>query len=209
VTTPLGLGLLAVAAALRDAADDLKRLDGFAGDGDLGITMTEVANALDELVATGEGKATDALLLEGGGAIARRAPSTSGTLVATGFLRAGKAFAADEGAAASPTALMAAMMEAALTGVKARGKAEVGDRTLVDGLDAVCRSLEASAAQGQDWPAALAAAAGAAQAAAEATTALEPKLGRASWVPERARGHPDAGCTALAVALAAAAAAVP
>jgi dihydroxyacetone kinase len=202
MTAPLRDALQAVAVALRASADELNRLDGYAGDGDLGITMTEVAGALDEISSAGEGKSTDAVLVECGSAIARRAPSTSGTLVATGFLRAGKAFSTAEG---TPTAILSALMEAALAGVQARGKAAVGDRTLVDGLNAVCQSLTGSVAGGQEWPAALGAAAVAARAAAEATTSMEPKLGRASWVPERARGHADAGCTALAIALEAAA----
>ena len=55
--------------------------------------------------------------------------------------------------------------------------------------------------RGADLKEALRAAAEAAAAAADATAAMEPKVGRASWVPDRAKGHPDAGCAMLAIAL--------
>ena len=90
---------------------------------------------------------------------------------------------------------------AAMEGIQARGKAAVGDRTLVDGLDAVSNSLGLSLTAGLGTQEALAQAARAASASAEATAEMEPKAGRASWVPERAKGHPDAGCEMLAIAL--------
>lgn len=206
--------LAAAADAVGAAAGELNRLDGFAGDGDLGITMTEAAGAVKDVLAGAAGKTPAEVLSACGAAIAGRAPSTSGTLVATGFLRAAKALAGSPGTASGPsggtgasagpqdaTAALAACFSAALAGVGARGKASVGDRTLVDGLDAVCASLELSARQARPWEEALAAAADAARRAAEATASMEPKVGRASWVPQRALGHPDAGCTMLALAL--------
>jgi len=95
---------------------------------------------------------------------------------------------------------------AATVGIRARGKASVGDRTLVDGLDAVCNSLQLSLFSGVGTGEALTLAARAASAAAAATAEMEPKVGRASWVPGRAKGHPDAGCSMLAIALGAVAA---
>ncbi len=191
----------AAASALEDAAPELNRLDGFAGDGDLGVTMTEVARIVKEVLATGVAGVPELLGAIGTG-IARGAPSTSGTLVATAFLRASQAC----GEGGEPTALLARCFEAALEGVRARGKAEPGDRTLVDGLASVSTSLEASTADGLEWREALAKAAEAARSTAQATAAMEPKKGRASWVPQRALGHPDAGCSMLAIVLSAAAA---
>jgi len=93
VSPPRG-GLAALlesaADAVASATAELNRLDGFAGDGDLGITMSEAARALKEVLADNQEAKPEKLLAACGAAIARRAPSTSGTLVATGFLRAAK-----------------------------------------------------------------------------------------------------------------------
>ncbi|MGD0982641.1 MAG: DAK2 domain-containing protein [Acidimicrobiales bacterium] len=192
-------GLLAVAAdAVASSAAELNRLDGFAGDGDLGITMSAAARALRGVLGGNEEAEPDKLLAACGAAIARDAPSTSGTLVATGFLRAAKVVGEPGGDAVK---ILASAFEAAKEGIQARGKAAVGDRTIVDGLQAICASLRASAFADLNLVEALGAAAEAASAAADATAAMEPKIGRASWVPDRAKGHPDAGCAMLAIAL--------
>ena len=208
----LARALSAAAAALLSKADDLNRLDGYAGDGDLGITMSEVARVLEEqsVQAGTPGPGADEpgvmgtaqLLSSCGAAIARRAPSTIGTLTATAFLRAAKAVAS-EGAA--EVELVEACFVAAMEGVQARGKASLGDRTVLDGLDAVCTSLKTSLGAGVALREALRSAARAASLTAEASKSMVPKAGRASWVAERALGHPDAGCQALAIALGAAA----
>jgi dihydroxyacetone kinase-like protein len=93
VVAPSGLvrALTAAASALEASADELNRLDGFAGDGDLGITMSEASRALKDVLAANQDMGGGPLLSACGAAIARKAPSTSGTLVATGFLRAAKA----------------------------------------------------------------------------------------------------------------------
>jgi dihydroxyacetone kinase-like protein len=197
--------LLAAADALEASAGELNTLDGFAGDGDLGITMSELANAIKKVVSESGDAGAAQLLYSCGVAIARSAPSTSGTLVATGFLRASKALS--EPSPGVPEAL-AQCFAGAFQGIQARGKASLGDRTLLDGLDAVCAALNAAAEEGANWEEALGRAAKAAVSAAEATAGMEPRAGRASWMPERALGHPDAGCMALAIALEAAAGAV-
>ena len=227
---PSGLvrALTAAASALEASADELNRLDGFAGDGDLGITMSEASRALKDVLAANQDMGGGPLLSACGAAIARKAPSTSGTLVATGFLRAAKAVTgtAVTGTAVTGTAgteaggtdaggtdaggtgveALERAFAAATLGIQARGKAAPGDRTLVDGLDAVCTSLRESLAAGHTLTDALHFAAAAASAAADRTVGMEPKVGRASWVPQRAIGHPDAGCAMLAIAMQAAAA---
>jgi len=191
--------LLAVAAhALASSTDELNRLDGFAGDGDLGITMSAAAKALEDVLVANQQAEPDELLAACGAAIARHAPSTSGTLLATGLLRASKVVQQPGG---DVVKVLADAFQAALEGIQARGRAAVGDRTIVDGLQAVCTSLQASSSAGLRLEEALRAAAEAASMAAEATAAMEPKIGRASWVPDRAKGHPDAGCAMLAIAL--------
>jgi dihydroxyacetone kinase-like protein len=203
--TELVRALTAVASTLEDSSDELNRLDGYAGDGDLGITMSEAARALKDVLATDKDMEAPQLLSTCGATIARRAPSTSGTLIATGFLRAAKAVGEDAG---DGVEALERAFAAAAAGIQARGKAAVGDRTLVDGLDAVCTSLRESVGAGRSLGETLRSAAAAASAAADKTVDMEPKVGRASWVPQRAIGHPDAGCAMLAMALRAAAAEV-
>jgi dihydroxyacetone kinase-like protein len=180
------------------SAAELNRLDGFAGDGDLGITMSAAARALKEVLDLNEQALPEKLLAACGAAIARHAPSTSGTLVATGLLRAAKVVADPGG---DDVEILTGAFRAAQEGIQARGKAAVGDRTMVDGLQAVCTSLQTSSSAGLKMPEALQAAAEAASRAADATAEMVPRIGRASWVPDRARGHPDAGCAVLAIAL--------
>jgi len=186
------------AHALASSTDELNRLDGFAGDGDLGITMSAAAKALEDVLVANQQAEPDELLAACGAAIARHAPSTSGTLLATGLLRASKVVQQPGG---DVVKVLADAFQAAQEAIQARGRAAVGDRTIVDGLQAVCTSLQASSSAGLRLEEALRAAAEAASMAAEATAAMEPKIGRASWVPDRAKGHPDAGCAMLAIAL--------
>ena len=69
----------------------------------------------------------------------------------------------------------------------------------------MCTSLRESLGAGRRLEDTLDLAAQAASVAADRTVAMEPKVGRASWVPQRALGHPDAGCAMLAIVLRAAA----
>lgn len=189
--------LIAGADAVTAAADELNRLDAQAGDGDLGVTMARAAATVRANAAADPPADTPNLLSRIGTELARGVPSTSGTLLATAFLRASRA-AAD----ASPVEL-ADVLEAATAGIQQRGKAELGDKTMVDALIPACSALRAAAPSGV--AAALAAAGAAAAEAAERTAELVPRTGRASWMGERSKGHQDGGCRLVAIALTAAA----
>ena len=194
----LGDVLVAVAAALRDARDELNRLDGIAGDGDLGLT-----DALDELAPTIAAEAGPATAI--GRALARKAPSTGGTLVAFACLAAGRVVVAD---GASPVGALGLRLAAARDEIATRGKVGIGDRTMLDALspavDAFSGEIDGGAGLGE----ALAAAAAAADAGAAATAAMEATTGRAGWLADRARGHEDAGARLVVIVLDAAARAV-
>src|SRR5205085_4929417 len=125
------------------------------------------------------------------------------TLVATGFLRAGRV--ASEPAADDVAALTRAL-EAAQQGIEERGKAAPGDKTMLDALAPAVAALRESA--GQPLAGALARAAEAAAAGAAATRQMRAKVGRAGWLADRAEGSEDAGAHLVATALAAAARAV-
>jgi phosphoenolpyruvate---glycerone phosphotransferase subunit DhaL len=198
----LGDVLVAVAAALRDAKDELNRLDGIAGDGDLGITAGRAADALDELVPTLPADDPPAAARAIGMALARKAPSTGGTLIAFACLAAGKVELPGD---TSGLAAAAALLGAGRDEIARRGKVAPGDRTILDAIGPVADALEAAAASGLAPRDAAAAAARAADEGARATALMEATTGRAGWLADRARGHEDAGARLAAIVVAAAA----
>ncbi len=173
--------------------DFLIALDGKVGDSDLGITMSKAFAAAAEAVHAEEQDAGIAKLLRVAGAImARVAPSTMGTLTATGFLRASKAC---EGVSEIGTNEVAAFWRAYRDGIAERGKAKVGDKTLLDVLDPIAVTLEAQAASGASLKDALAAAAKAGEDALEATKTMVAQHGKAAAFQEKTIGLQDAGAT--------------
>lgn len=168
-------------------------LDGKVGDSDLGITMSKAfAAAAEALEAEGEVAGIAKLLRTAGATMARTAPSTMGTLTATGFLRASKAM---EGKEALDAADIAAFWRAYRDGIAERGKAKVGDKTLLDVLDPIAVTLEAQAAAGASLSDALSVAAEAAEEALEATKSMMAQHGKAAAFQEKTIGLQDAGAT--------------
>lgn len=173
--------------------DFLIALDGKVGDSDLGITMSKAFAAAAEAVHAEGADAGIAKLLRVAGAImARVAPSTMGTLTATGFLRASKAC---EDVSEIGTNEVAAFWRAYRDGIAERGKAKVGDKTLLDVLDPIAVTLEAHAASGASLKDALAAAAKAGEDALEATKTMVAQHGKAAAFQEKTIGLQDAGAT--------------
>jgi dihydroxyacetone kinase-like protein len=185
-------GLIALADALDGAVDECTHLDAVAGDGDLGLTLGKIAEAIRSSLVDGEVVPSDHLKAVGL-AVAKAAPSTFGTLVATGFLRAAPAVQQAD----SDQAAIAAALRAAEEGIAARGKAERGQRTALDALGPAADAF----ADAPDLASAWRAAAVAATEGAAATAQMQPIHGRAGWIAERARGNPDAGATAIAIAI--------
>ena len=198
----------ALAALVRAAAtdllarkDELNRLDGVAGDGDLGLTVSTGARALLDLAPTLEDLPEADAIRRCGTEIARRAPSTGGTLIAFAFMAAAKA-AIEPGATAVERA--AAYLAAAADTVAQRGQVEVGERTMLDALRPAADAVRAAADRRDDATAAASAAARAADDGAKATATMAAKVGRAGWLADRAAGHEDAGARLIALALGAA-----
>ncbi len=192
----------AVADDVVAAKDELTRLDAVAGDGDLGITMAAAGAALKALLPELAGQDLATLLKRCGSELARKAPSTSGTLAATAFLRAGRA-ASD--ATLGGTALLAQLAAAAQQGIQERGKAAPGDKTMLDALAPAVAALQQAAGAGAAIPAALADAARAARAGADTTRSMRAKVGRAGWLADRSVGHEDGGAYLVALIFASAA----
>lgn len=190
-----------VATALVAQRDTLNRLDGVAGDGDLGVTVTLAADAVAAIAVGLRGVSTPEALRLIGTEIAARAPSTAGTLVAFAFLAAGRVGVVD---AATGVAAIT-YLEAAALSIEERGRVAVGDRTMVDALRPAVDAFRSAIERGEPVEEAARAAATAADQGAALTASITPTVGRAAWLPERARGHEDAGARLVAIAFEAAA----
>ena len=112
--------------------DALTKLDADIGDGDLGLTMASGFTAVQEFLTGAEAPVDmSAMLVEAGFLMAEKVPSTMGTLVSTGIIRAGKAARGLDGIDAKAGL---EVFRAAVEGIAARGKAARGEKTLLDAL---------------------------------------------------------------------------
>ena len=195
--------VVAVATDLAGRRDELNRLDGVAGDGDLGLTTATAAAALIDLAPSLDEMAEADAVRRCGRELASKAPSTGGTLLAFALMAAGKAEIAP---GAPPLSRAAAYLEAAAAAIQARGGAAPGDRTMLDALVPATAAIREAASGGSSAVEAARAAVVAADAGARATASMTATVGRAGWLADRARGHEDAGARLIALAFAAAAA---
>ncbi|OZB49104.1 MAG: dihydroxyacetone kinase subunit L [Cellulomonas sp. 14-74-6] len=191
------------AKVVKEHREELIELDRQIGDGDHGENMnrgfTAVVAKLDALEAPPE-QVGDVLKL-----VATTLMSTvggaAGPLYGTAYLRAAKAAAAAE----LDSAAAVAVLEAALEGIVARGKAHTGEKTMVDAWTPAVEAAESVADNGGSPAAVLAAAADAAATGAQATIPLLATKGRASYLGERSIGHLDPGARSTELLLRAAA----
>lgn len=193
-----------VIEAIRDMidreADELGRLDAIAGDGDHGIGMQRGvrAGAAAAAVAQGAGAGAGTVLIEAGDAWAEHAGGTSGALWGAGLRAMGERIGdTDE----VDVLTVASAVDAARAMIQGFGKAEVGDKTLVDALVPFVEQLQQRALAGQPLIEAWQGAAEAATAAAAGTSDLKPRLGRARPHVEASLGTPDPGAVSFALAV--------
>ncbi|HEY7736337.1 MAG TPA: DAK2 domain-containing protein [Candidatus Limnocylindrales bacterium] len=191
----------AIATDLLERRDELNRLDGVAGDGDLGLTVSTAARALLDLAPSLEGMPEADALRRCGTEIARRAPSTGGTLVAFALIAAAKARVDPDG---SPVARSGVYLAAAADFLAERGQVAPGDRTMLDALRPAAEAVRQAADAGDGVAAAARLAAQAADEGARATASMPARVGRAGWLADRAAGHEDAGARLVALAFRAA-----
>jgi dihydroxyacetone kinase len=176
------------------ASAELNRLDGLAGDGDLGITVTAGTSALLALLPELEGTTTSEALRKAGMTLARAAPSSCGTLLARALLAA-----ADEASGSVEGMSVDRYLEAGAREIQRRGGANAGGKTMLDALlPAIDRLKEPLSIPFSEQ---LDRAAEAAEAGAEATRWMEPSVGRSAWLAERSRGQADAGAYLIALVL--------
>jgi dihydroxyacetone kinase-like protein len=171
-------------------------LDAVVGDGDFGYSMARgfelVLQGWDDFDRTDIGTFLKKVAV----VITSRIGGTSGPIWGTAFLRAGAAAGAAD--RLSPDQVVA-MLRAAIAGIMARGKSDVGDKTLLDALVPAVDAVEAAVLEGGTAASALRAAAATARERAEATRSMIAKRGRAAYTGERSIGTLDAGAVAVAV----------
>jgi len=193
-STQLTSILLSLADDVEARSDELRQLDAAIGDGDLGITIQLGSEGMRQYLHSSPGQDIGQHLARCGMSINKASPSTFGTLLASAFMAAGKAVSGKT--AITPTDL-ALMGEAAIEGIKKRGHAEVGDKTMLDCLVPAAAAYKAAVESGVDPASALSAAVEAANAGMLSTVEMVSKHGRASWHRENSVGVQDAGATAM------------
>ena len=179
------------AGVIAEQRQALTRLDAAIGDGDHGDNLNRGFSAAVERLPCDD--ATPAEVLKAvATALISRVGGASGPLYGTAFLRASTAVG---DATELDADLVVAALAAALEGLRMRGKAEVGDKTMIDAWTPAVQAARQAAADGADLPQVLAAAESAARAGLAATIPLVARKGRASYLGERSAGHPDPGAT--------------
>jgi dihydroxyacetone kinase-like protein len=174
---------------MKIAADELNALDGALGDGDLGITLVRgterMAASLSELPED-----VGLALLQCAMSFTKVAGSTFGTLLATGIMAAAKQ---TRGRTAVPWSEIGSLLGAATRAISERGKSALGDKTLLDAVEAAKQ-----AAQGVDDPASLASAIAVAVEDARARLREQPfRQGRARIFGAKGIGRDDPGMVAF------------
>jgi len=191
------------AAVVAERREDLIDLDRRIGDGDHGENLHRGFSAVLGKLDAAEPATVGEVLKLVATTLMSTVGGAAGPLYGTAFLRGAKAADAAEIDAAGVAAVLAAGLE----GVVARGKAAVGDKTMVDAWSPAAAAAQQVADRGGSAAEALRAAADAARAGAESTDPLVAHKGRASYLGERAIGHRDPGAESSALLLEAAAAA--
>jgi phosphoenolpyruvate---glycerone phosphotransferase subunit DhaL len=182
----------AFSSTVAENKEYLTRLDSAIGDADHGINMDRGMKAVGAKLDGLEGDDIGAMLKTVGMTLVSSVGGAGGPLYGTLFLQMGMATA---GKTELGPEDWAAALDAAVNGVQMRGKAEPGDKTMVDALIPARDAFSAAVAEGASFEEALRRSAQAAEEGMLATTPLVAKKGRASYLGERSAGHQDPGAT--------------
>jgi len=192
--------LLHVAAKVESNKDYLCELDGAVGDGDHGVSMTIGMRAVSRAVRSlPDSVLPHEVFQAAADAYADEVGATIGPLYEAAFAAAARAVQGK--ANLNNVADWALVYEAMAQSVKKLGKAELGDKTMLDSLFPAVEHIQKLATQNGSLNDALSSTGEAALAAAISTKDLVPKRGRAARLGDRAAGHQDAGATSLAIVL--------
>ncbi|WP_042430205.1 dihydroxyacetone kinase subunit DhaL [Streptacidiphilus anmyonensis] len=191
----------AVALAVTARRDELTELDAAIGDADHGANLQRGFAAVEAVIG-GPGYAPETvgqLLTKVGMTLISSVGGASGPLYGSAFRAIGRSLTTPE----ADGDQLSVALHAGLDAVRALGAAAAGDKTMVDALTPAVAAFDETVTAGGDLRAASRAAADAAEAGARATTPLQARKGRASYLGERSIGHQDPGATSTALIFAA------
>ncbi|MFP3552389.1 dihydroxyacetone kinase family protein [Paraburkholderia sp. SIMBA_049] len=191
--TPLQLAFDAAARALIDDEARLTELDSKAGDGDLGSSMKRAGEAVLAIPATAWPSAADALA-DLAVTLRRAIAGSSGPFYATALLRASRRLGESNAPAVSD---WAAAFDLAVKAISELGGAQPGERTMLDALRPASDAFTEATGRGEPLATAWTATVDAAEKGAASTASMMPRVGRASYLGERAVGEPDGGAVAV------------
>ena len=194
--------LEAFAEAVAENREYLTRLDSAIGDADHGINVDRGLRAALAKVKAMPNDDVGTLLKTAGMTLVSTVGGAGGPLYGTLFLQMGTATGGKSELAPQD---WAAALESGVQGVQNRGKAEPGDKTMVDALLPATEALKAALAEGASLGEALRRSAAAAEEGMRATVPMVARKGRASYLGERSAGHQDPGATSSYLLLKAAA----
>jgi phosphoenolpyruvate---glycerone phosphotransferase subunit DhaL len=189
-----------IATAVEAERDHLCALDGVIGDADHGIAMALGFGATRDALAALDISAIDpaTLLNTAAKSFLNAVGASSGPLYATALMRAA---ATAKGKATLDAADGVAMLQAMARGIADRGKAVVGEKTMIDAWLPAAEAAGAAQAAGKGLGESLAAATQAARAGAEATKSMIATKGRSARLGERSLGHIDPGAASAVIVI--------
>lgn len=170
----------------------LTELDNEIGDGDHGINLARGFEAVEKKLPSLAGGDIGVLLKGVGMQLVSTVGGASGPLYGTAFMKAGMAC---KGLTEIDGPAFVKAMEAAVDGIKMRGKATEGEKTMLDALCPALKVLQDDVTAGKSLKEALQDAAQAAEKGVEYTKTIIATKGRASYLGERSLGHQDPGAT--------------
>ena len=180
------------AARIAEQKDYLTQLDAAIGDADHGANMNRGLQAVLAKKADLQNADIGALLKGVAMTLISTVGGASGALYGTFFLQASTI--AGNRTELSPSEF-GSVLEKGLAGIVLRGKATIGDKTMVDALQPAIKAYKHSIESGETLDQALSKAASAAEEGLKSTVPLVARKGRASYLGERSAGHPDPGAT--------------
>ncbi|HBT48791.1 MAG: Dihydroxyacetone kinase [Caldanaerobacter subterraneus] len=182
-----------IVEVIRENKEYLTELDSAIGDADHGINMDRGFEAVKQKLATiPENSDIGTILKTVGMTLVSTVGGASGPLYGTAFMRAGQAV---QGKTELTEEDVIKIFEAALQGIKDRGKAQAGDKTMIDSIEPAYKALKESLENNIALPEALKRAVNAAKEGMEYTKNISARKGRASYLGERSIGHIDPGAT--------------
>lgn len=190
--------IYAIAAAINENKEMLTNLDAAIGDADHGINMSRGFEAVKIKLEESEDKDIASMLKKVGMTLISTVGGASGPLYGTAFLRAASAV---QGVEYITREKAMEMLSAAIKGIKDRGKAEKGEKTMLDALEPAFEAFSQGVAENKNLTDCLDAASKAAEAGVRYTATIKATKGRASYLGERSIGHQDPGATSSYIIL--------